>query len=69
MKKRDICSFVGVKKDTEQNCFDDMYIVNTQEKADPKDFDKVLPRYSKHRSFLVNGRAWSFSCIACVDPL
>ena len=46
-----------------------MYILDTQEKTDPRNTKRFFLSHGKLRGFRLNGRAWTFSGTIFVDTL
>ena len=45
-----------------------MYILDSQERIDPRNTNRFRLSHGKLRGFRINGRAWTFSGTVCVDP-
>ena len=54
-----------------QDCISlhEKYILDTQEKTDPRNTDRFLLSHGKLSGFRVSGTAWTFSGTVRVDPL
>ena len=47
--------------------YNEMYILDSQEKTDPRDTCRFLPSHGKLSSFRVRGKVWTFFCTVRFD--